>query len=113
MRTAFPENVPGDWYVEQDCCIVCAVPLDEAPDLFQWAYPPGSAEPDHCYVARQPNSVDELDRMINAARNAEVECIRYRGIEERIRQRIRERGAAGAIDVPDWMLTPSPPRAPR
>jgi hypothetical protein len=42
--------------------------------------------------------------MIEAARSAEVECIRYRGLEVQVRARIRERGADNAIDVPDWML---------
>jgi len=104
VRTPFPENVPGDWYVEEDCCILCAVPLVVAPDLFRWAMRPDGIEVDHCYVSRQPGSEPELDRMIEAARSAEVECIRHRGLEVQVRARIRERQADNAIDVPDWML---------
>ena len=65
---------------------------------------PDGSEVDHCYVSRQPQSEPELDRMIEAAWGAEVECIRYRGLDAQVRARIRERQAENAIDVPDWML---------
>lgn len=101
MRPSYPENVPGDWYVEKDCCIICAVPVTVAPRLFDWAVVEQTGEPTHCFVARQPRGAAEEAQMVEAAWGAEVECIRYKGIEERVRAKLRARGAGSAIDDPN------------
>ena len=72
-RTAYPKNVPGDFYVEDGCCISCNIPFTEAPDLFE------SADDGHCYVAKQPSSPAEVHRMTMALQVQEVGCIRYKG----------------------------------
>lgn len=100
-RTPFPQNVPGDWYVEDGCCITCAVPMVVAPDLFSWAIGPDGHEVLHCFVSRQPRGEPELDRMLGAAREADAGCIRYRGFDARVRARLRACNAEHAIDGPD------------
>lgn len=72
-RIPFPENVPGDFYVEDGCCISCNMPFTEAPDLFS-----SSAE-GHCFVSRQPTDAGEVHRMINALAVQDVNCVRYKG----------------------------------
>lgn len=61
-------RVEGDFYVEPDCCLLCGVPEDLAPEVFQ------SGE-NHCFVKRQPCSRDEVDRTVRAMWSSEVDCI--------------------------------------
>jgi len=91
-----PANVPGDFYVEEGCCIMCTVPFGEAPELFGVAQDP-KGDP-HCYVKRQPASAVELDQMVNAIQYAETQCIRYRGTEKRIQLRLLEVGQGIVCD---------------
>ncbi len=70
-----PANAPGDFYVEDGCCVVCGMPEQEAPDIFGWAGP----SPSHCVVMRQPRTPAELSRTFNAMRLGDLDCIRDRG----------------------------------
>ena len=85
-----PANVPGDYYVEDGCCMTCEVPLAWAPDLFAWRF--DSHGSPHCYVKKQPETSDEEDRMFEAIRHAEAGCIRYCGRDRAIQERLVEAG---------------------
>lgn len=97
MSKAHPGNVPGDWYVEDGCCLLCSVPRVVAPNHFEWARGP-DGEINHCYVSRQPCNAVETRTMVEAAWGSETECIRYRGRDSSVLRLLRERGAASAID---------------
>lgn len=90
-----PANAPGDFYVEDGCCIACGVPLNEAPDVFDWA---GEPDRSHCVVVRQPLTTAAVNRTLNAMHAAEVDCIRYRGVDAEITRRIVEMGSRDQCD---------------
>ena len=84
MRTypTYDENVDGDFYVEKDCCLLCGIPEDIAPELFEFK------KDEYCYVKKQPTNNEELKRMIEVVGDSEVSCIRYCGKEASIMDRI-------------------------
>ncbi len=88
-----PENVEGPFYVENNCCLLCGMPGSEAPDLFKWA-----SDEKSCVVKRQPQTAEELDRMMLAVYVAEMDCIRYRGTDPAIQRRIAAMGSLHALD---------------
>lgn len=88
-------NAPGDFYVEDGCCITCGVPLLEAPEVFAWT---GEPEESHCVVANQPMTTSAVDRTLNAMWSGEVQCIRYGGADADIIRRIVEMGHADLCD---------------
>ena len=51
-----PTSAPGDFYVENRCCVSCGVPQVVAPDLVGWENNGGS----HCYWKKQPETPDEM-----------------------------------------------------
>jgi hypothetical protein len=59
-RIPHPRSVPGPFYVTAGCCTACGVP-DEAPDVFEY-------DDGHCFVKRQPVTLDELQRTLNVVR---------------------------------------------
>lgn len=81
----------GDFYVEPDCCLLCGVPEDIAPEIFQTGE-------DHCSIIRQPCSPDEIDRTIRAMWSSEVDCVRYRGQDTAMLARLARAGMAGQAD---------------
>jgi hypothetical protein len=81
----------GDFYVEPDCCLLCGVPEAIAPDIFQTGE-------DHCSVIRQPCSPSEIDRTIRAMWSSEVDCVRYRGQDAAMLERLARAGMAGQAD---------------
>jgi hypothetical protein len=94
---AHPANVPGDFYVEDGCCTMCGVPFAEAPELFgtcrdSKGYP-------HCFVKRQPETTDELAKMLSTIRLAELMCIRYRGTDRRIQLDLVEADSGTVCDA--------------
>jgi hypothetical protein len=78
---ADPRNVPGDFYVVKDCCLLCSVPWHFAPDLF-------SVDSSGCWVSKQPITPDEHSRMLTVLRTQELGCIRYRGSNPEILQAV-------------------------
>ena len=85
QRTSYRLNVLGDFYVEDGCCTLCAMPFSEAPGLF------GSIESDtesHCFVQKQPSNDEELDQMVSAIQCAELKCIRYKGTNRATQERL-------------------------
>jgi 4Fe-4S single cluster domain of Ferredoxin I len=87
------QNVPGPFYVVNGCCTACGVPEATAPEHF--AYDTGR----HCYVTRQPENPDELERMLHVIRGQELGCIRYRGTDPQIRRRLGDADAADQCDA--------------
>ena len=69
---AYGRNAPGDFFVQDDCCLLCGVPWHIAPDLF-------SHDNTSCWVSRQPLTPDEQRRMLQVVETQELDCIRYRG----------------------------------
>ena len=91
-RTPFPENVPGDFYVEDGCCLSCGMPTTVAPELF--AYAPGG----HCYVRKQPTTPAEVHHMIEAFAVQDDQCIRYMGLSRVIQIRLIGNGEGDQCD---------------
>jgi hypothetical protein len=69
---------------------MCEVPFSEAPDLFGTVEGPKAYI--HCFVKRQPSTPVEVEQMLRAMRYAELECIRYRGVDPSVQQRLFDAG---------------------
>ena len=52
----YPKNVPGPFYVQNECCIACEAPENEAPDLMAHEV---EGHP-HCYFKKQPKTSEEV-----------------------------------------------------
>ena len=109
MIEPYPENVDGDFYVEKDCCTLCDVPMVEAPGLFTYAVD-ADGKPDHCFVSRQPENASELDDMVSAIASAELQCIRYRGNDPVLLDRLVQLGESAICDAISDGQTGSPPK---
>lgn len=79
----YPRNAPGDFYVEDGCCIDCGVPEAAAPDLIR-----RDEDGAHCYFKRQPVSAEEVDQAIEAINVACCAALRYGGKDPQILHRI-------------------------
>jgi hypothetical protein len=75
---------------------MCEVPFAEAPDLFGACQGPRGYP--HCYVKRQPQTPAELNQMVGAIRCAELQCIRYRGTDKVILDRLVKAGEVAICD---------------
>lgn len=89
-----PENVPGDFYVENEVCTACGAPEAEAPDLIEHS----KFEYGHCYFKKQPRTPDEVERAINAIAVSCIAGIRYGGKNEEILRQLYEMGEAAQCD---------------
>jgi len=89
----YPLNVDGPFYVENGCCITCDLPRATAPDMFRY-----NDAGDHCYIYKQPETEEELRRMVEVAACSEVGCIRYRGRDKRVLRLLKESGCANNCD---------------
>jgi hypothetical protein len=98
---AVKENVPGDFYVANDCCTWCGVPFVVAPALFGGVDQNGKRTHDQCFVKQQPQTPEQLDQMIDAMAVQEQGCIRYCGTDKRIQEQIRD---VNEEDQIDWKL---------
>lgn len=81
----------GDFYVDADCCLLCGVPESIAPEIFRTGE-------HHCSIVRQPSSPDELDRTIRAMWSGEVDCVRYRGRDLSMLERLAQAGMSSQAD---------------
>lgn len=94
-RIPHPNNAPGPFYVEKDCCVSCDAPRLEAPDLIgtddqEYGY--------HCYFRRQPETSDEIERAIRACAVSCVRAVRYAGGNPRILKRLRDLNSEDSSD---------------
>lgn len=81
-----PLNVPGDYYVQTDCCTMCNVPLAVAPLLFGEVTDHDGYM--HCFVKRQPETPAEHDQMLEVMASAELACIRYKGRDLEVQRKL-------------------------
>jgi len=99
LKPAFESNVEGPFYVS-DQCILCAAPVEAAPDNVKWHY---SADcdtcPRSCFIAKQPTNDSELDQTIAAMLLSCVENIRYCGTNEEILRRLEQAGSGRLCDA--------------
>ncbi|MDX2238536.1 MAG: hypothetical protein NW203_13320 [Hyphomonadaceae bacterium] len=96
MAEPYPRNVPGPFYIENECCITCGVPMDIAPDLFTWDEQ--IPYPGHCFVSRQLANSGEFDLMLEVMKCMEVDCLRYRGDDLALRARLAREGHKDQCD---------------
>jgi len=98
-----PDNAPGPFYVVKDLCILCALPPETAPQNITWDAEFQSTGcvgcGNHCRVERQPQTADELARVIEAACGSCVEAIRYCGTDPEILARFRAEGLERLCDA--------------
>ena len=97
-RVPYKMNVPGDFYVEDGECLVCHVPESEAPDLIG----ADVGEYEHCFVKKQPETPEELERMFHAIRASCIGCLRYRGTDPRILKVFRDELGDDLCDNLPW-----------
>lgn len=97
-----PANVPGPFYVEDGCCLACGVWENEVSDLLAWL---PDAEIPHCYVARQPKTDADFQRMMFAMEINDVDCIRVHNCKPDWAARLREAGLGRQIDPPEGPAT--------
>ena len=91
-----PANVPGPVYVENGCCLGCAVWHDVAGDYLAWD---DNGQGSHCYVRRQPADDQEFESIVAAMKMQEVDCIRLRGGPARWSARLIAEGQSDFIDA--------------
>jgi hypothetical protein len=98
-----PDSVPGPFYVVKDICLLCELPPEIAPENIQWdeKFQRGGCSgcPNHCRVARQPETPEEAERLIEAALGSCVEAIRYCGTDPVILDRFRKQGGERLCDA--------------
>lgn len=80
-----PRNIPGDFFVEDTCCITCGVWELLNTDMIGWDSGPDGS---HCFVRRQPVTQREDDVMVEAVVMAEADCFHYQGEDIGILQKL-------------------------
>src|SRR5689334_2543825 len=95
---AVKENVPGDFYVKDNCCTFCGVPDSLAPNLFGGFDENGKVIAEQCYVKKQPENEKELEQMIKVMAAQDLACIRYCGKSTAVIEKITAVGEGGQID---------------
>lgn len=93
-KASHPKNVPGDFYVTDGCCNACGIPVTLAPELFAWD---GTT---HCFVKHQPKTETSVDNALRVLKAAESRCVRYRGTDPQVMQRIADIGEIELCDSP-------------
>jgi hypothetical protein len=93
-KERYPENVKGDFYVENQVCITCGAPEAEAPDLIEHS----KLEYGHCYFKKQPTTADELDRAISAMQVSCIAGVRYGGKDKAILKKLYDLGLQAECD---------------
>jgi hypothetical protein len=93
-RKAFHRNAPGDFYVEDQCCIVCRAPEQQAPELMSH----DSGKYEHCYFKRQPQTPEETEHAIMAVRVGCCGAVRYGGSDPAIIARLSKYRSKEACD---------------
>lgn len=98
-----PDSVPGPFYVSADTCIICELPPLTAPANFTWnqEFVQSGCHgcPTHCRVSKQPETDDELERMIEAVHGSCVQAIRYCGTDPQTLRRFLQLGISEICDA--------------
>ena len=90
---AHPLNCDGPFYVENQCCLFCDLPMTLAPDMFKY-----TEDRSHCYVYQQPQSDEQLQRMIEVMDSADLVCIRCRSRDKALLKLLKEKGVKQCCD---------------
>jgi hypothetical protein len=88
-------SAPGDFYVENRCCISCGVPQAVAPDLIGWV----TEDMMHCYWKKQPSAPQEFRQAFAIFDGQEVGCHRYAGKDPEIQRRVGYENCDHAISL--------------
>jgi hypothetical protein len=96
-RKPHPLNAPGAFYVEDHQCIICMLPLSEAPTLMGFHEGKGES---HCYFKRQPSTAEETEQAIRAISVNCCGAIRYSGSEPEILRKLSELNRRDHCDSP-------------
>ena len=111
-----PENAPGPFYVGKDMCLTCSLPVGTAPETIRYHDKPCArcpeGCPDHCYVSRQPETPEEISRMLEVVAGSCIAAYRYCGTDPGILRRLVEAGCKEQCDalIPKPMTTPTEPK---
>jgi hypothetical protein len=87
----------------KDQCITCSLPTETAPENIRYHERPCTSSPTslthHCVVTRQPETAEELDRMIEVVASSCVAAYRYCGSDPDILRRLVEAGCRDQCDA--------------
>jgi hypothetical protein len=96
-------SAPGPFYVIKDHCILCSLPTETAPanirDHERSCTSCPSELTEHCVVIRQPETPEELDRMIEVVARSCVAAYRYCGTDPEILRRLVDAGCREQCDA--------------
>ena len=77
----YKNNSEGDFFVEDEECILCCIPESEAPELME--------SDDHsCYFKRQPKTDTEISNAIDAVSVSCCGAVKYGGNDTNIIRKI-------------------------
>ncbi len=98
-----PQNAPGPFYVVKDICLLCSLPVETAPRTIRYHETPcedcSKRLPDHCFVSRQPETPEEIDRMIEVVAGSCIAAYRYCGSDPDIIRRLVKAGCRDQCDA--------------
>jgi hypothetical protein len=84
-------------------CITCSLPTETAPETIRYHKRPCDGCPgenlDHCVIHRQPETAEEIERMIEVVNCSCVAAFRYCGTDPDILHRLVEAGCAEQCDA--------------
>jgi hypothetical protein len=96
-------SAPGPFYVVKDECITCSLPTETAPENIRYHERPCTLCPtslsEHCVVTRQPETAEELDRMIEVVAGSCVAAYRYCGTDPEVLRRLVDAGCRNECDA--------------
>ncbi len=96
-------SAPGPFYVIKDRCLICSLPTETAPVNIQYHQRSctgcSTKMTTHCLVSRQPETPEELDRMIEVMAGSCVEAYRYCGSDPEILRCLIEAGCKEHCDA--------------
>ena len=88
-----PDNVDGLFYVEHGCCLTCDLPRTIAPSMFKY-----TEDQTQCYVYRQPETEEDMDKMVEVLEAQDILCIRCRSRDRGLLKRLRAEGLREICD---------------
>ena len=92
-------NAPGDFYVEDDSCIICMNPEEVAGSLMGF-YEDNSNSPEfsHCYFKKQPENPEELELAKQAVFSSCCGALRYAGTDPEVISDLKSKGVGFCCD---------------
>jgi hypothetical protein len=100
MPPRVKQNTEGDFYVADQQCLLCLVPLDAAPHLMSLFDSPDGPAGSTCYFSHQPTSETDVDAAIRAMTHSCCGALRYGGRDPDIIGKLKALGLATQCDYP-------------